>query len=122
MSRGDSEIPRQEPPRTTEPKPRGLGQNLKQLFRKAVKALMGRKPTPKPKRRRKSSGETERAFAMVARELAFRHTIAQLAERAKEFVWDTLHWLHLWEWNGAEEFEDGHPHASDENSEFTPHP
>jgi hypothetical protein len=102
-------------------KPAGLGENLKQLFRKAVKALTGHEPAPKPKSRRRKSGETEKAFYMAAREIAVRSAVAHLVERAKEFVWDTLHWLHLWEWNGAEELQDGHHDHSDTNSDFSPH-
>jgi hypothetical protein len=103
-------------------KPAGLGENLKQLFRKAVKALTRPEPAPKPKSKRRRSGETDKAFRIVVKELTLRHAVSRLAERARHFVWDTLHWLHLWEWNGTEEFEDAHQDNSDANSDFSPHP
>lgn len=103
-------------------KPAGLGENLKRLFRKAVKAVTGREPAPNPKPKRRKRGETDKAFYMAARETTAWSAVSWLAERAKEFVWDTLHWLHLWEWNGVEQFEDVDNDATDSNSDFSPHP
>lgn len=119
-SRGDSAIPRQEPPRAPEPKA-GLAQNLRRLFRNAVKALTHREPAPSPKSKRKKRGETDKAFHMTAPEITARGAVSWLAERAKHFVWDTLHWLHLWEWNRAEECDDVHHDRSHVNSDFSPH-
>jgi hypothetical protein len=103
-------------------KPVGLGENLKRLFRKAVKAVTQREPMPQPKSKRRRSGETDKAFRMVVKEITLRRAVSRLAERARHFVWDTLHWLHLWEWNGTEEFEDVHHDNPDANSDFSPHP
>jgi hypothetical protein len=103
-------------------KPAGLGENLKRLFRNAVKALTRREPTPMPKSKRRRSGETDKAFRMVVKEITLRRAVSRLAERARHFVWETLHWLHLWEWNGTDEFEDADQDTSHTNSDFSPHP
>jgi hypothetical protein len=87
-----------------------------------VKALTRREPAPEPKPKRRRSGETDKAFRMVVKELTLRRAVSRLAERARHFVWDTLHWLHLWEWNGTEEFGDADQDASHTNSDFSPHP
>jgi hypothetical protein len=103
-------------------KPAGLGENLKRLFQNAVKALTRREPAPKPKPKRRRRDETDKAFRMVVKEITLRSAVSRLAERARHFVWDTLHWLHLWECNGTEEFEDADHDGSQTNSDFSPHP
>ena len=56
-----------------------------------------REPAPKPKYKRRRRDETDKAFRMVVKEITLRRAVSGLAERARHFVWDTLHWLHLWE-------------------------
>ena len=50
-------------------KPRGLGDAIKQLFREVKKALTGKTPATKPKRRRKRGEDTRGLFKKLARKI-----------------------------------------------------
>jgi hypothetical protein len=75
-----------------------FGQAIKTLFREAIKALMHRDPVAQPTRRRRTEDTGRAAFTRAAgktmRPAAKQPIIANAA-----FMWDTLAWLHLWEWN-----------------------
>jgi hypothetical protein len=100
-SRADSGIPRQEPERTTtEAKPARFADTVRRQFREVMKHLTGTAPEPQPQRRRRRTEDTGRGFRMAAMNL-MRRTTRPLISRTAAFMWDTLTWLHLWEWNAT---------------------
>jgi len=51
------------------------------------------------KSRRSRSGETSGAFKMAAPRMTRRSATRAIIFHAADLVWDTLHWLHLWDEN-----------------------
>lgn len=76
---------------------------IKELFRKAAKAVTGRADdAPRPKTRRRKKGEDTRdAFPAAARLMAGHHARRQHANAASTFLSETLDWLNLWNHNTA---------------------
>ena len=73
---------------------------IKTLFREAVKALMHCDPAAQPTQRRRRTEDTGRAaFTRTAGKIVCRATTQPVIANAASFMWDTLAWLHLWEWN-----------------------
>jgi hypothetical protein len=93
-SRGDSEIPRQEPERA---KHGGRAQRLREQFRQLAQSLTP-PPAPLPTQRRRRTEDTGRAAFQTAARSIVRRTvrIPAAAYRAIAFLSETLDWLNPW--------------------------
>jgi hypothetical protein len=98
---------------------------LKQLFREVKKVLTCKAPAPEPtKQRRRRTEETRGSFRLEAVNVMRRSLRLPAAAHAAAFMWDTLHWLHLWHWNDPastqEAYDDDFHYA--EQHHLSPHP
>ena len=98
ISRGDGEIPRQEPePAKTQT---NFAAVLKEQFRRLAQSLTPREaPTPQPAQRRRRTEETRGGFKLAAQQI-MRRAVRRLpaaAYAAVDYLSDTLDWLNLWQ-------------------------
>jgi hypothetical protein len=95
-SRGDGEIPRQEPERAKDRT--SFVAMLKEQFRQLAQFLTPREaPTPQPAPRRRRREETRGGFNLAARQIMRRAVkIPAAAYAAVAYLSDTLDWLNLW--------------------------
>jgi hypothetical protein len=96
MRAGEVAIPRPEPEYTvTEPKSVRFGETLKHQFRQLMERLT-RPAAPKPRIRRRRTGDTRGGFRLAALSLV-RRTLQ--AAHIPPAIWDTLTWLRHWEFD-----------------------
>jgi hypothetical protein len=93
MSRGDSEIPRQEP----EPAKRrsSFAAMLKEQFRQLARSLTPREaPAPQPAQRRRRTEETRGGFTLAAKQIMRRAVrLPDAAYAAVSYLADALEWF-----------------------------
>jgi hypothetical protein len=96
ISRGDGEIPRQEPERAKTQT--SFAATLKEQFRRLAQFLTPREaPAPKPLQRRRRTEETGGGFKLAARQIMRRAVrLPAAAYAAVAYLSDTLDWLNLW--------------------------
>jgi hypothetical protein len=80
-------------------------------------------PIMAPKRRRPPE-DLGQDFRLAATKILHRAVNLPLITPATHLIWDTLHWLRLWEWNDTagthEAYEDFHQ-TEHPNHDFPPH-
>jgi len=96
ISRGDGEIPRQEPERAKDRT--SFAAMLKRQFRQLAQSLTPREgPAPQPSQRRRRTEETRGGFNLAARQIMRRAVrLPAAAFAAVAYPSDTLDWLNLW--------------------------
>jgi hypothetical protein len=71
--------------------PRSVGDAIRRLFREVKEALTGKSPVPEPKpRRKRTSGETGRAFRMLVRKIVRRTARMPAVFPIDGFLWGTF--------------------------------
>lgn len=94
------EISQQEPPPATNQKrPQHFREILWEQFREVVRALTQR-PAPRPKPGRRRTESADRGFRAIARSL-----VRRVFESGCSNGWDTVLWMHLWEYNTPVQYE-----------------
>jgi len=81
---------------------RGLARRIKNLFRKAMKAVTSRsEPAAQAttRSRRTRTGAISRTFRLASRSLLRPVARLPVISQAATLLHDTLAWLHLWDWN-----------------------
>jgi hypothetical protein len=119
MSRGPSQILRQEPEGKKETQRTNI---FRQLFRDAFRALTRRDAGPAPKSRRRRTEDTDQAFRFSAKKVLRRVSRIPLIAPTATLLLDTLDWLNPWECFDLVSTEtDETSHYSEQNHLF-PHP
>lgn len=98
-SRGPWELPGSDQAPSQAQKIEGFICEIGHRFRAAMKALTKPEDSPKPRSKRRRSGEGVQGFSAAANNLLGRAVIPEPVARAILYLADTLDWLNMWDGN-----------------------
>lgn len=121
IARANSETHESQPPAKADAKPPSLAENIRSLFRAAIKSLTRRGPDPPQPKKARRKDETARGFEVAARAVLGRVARLPVFQQFHQ-NWDAFTWLKIWEYDNSEGMDCHQDTVQNANSDFSPHP